>query len=180
MRPGKGSSAQHVASNTSGVHATVTGIMLGLLTPVRARPGETVPRSEHYEHRLHPISAGIVVPLFALAVAGIPLAAAGDALTDAIALGVFAGLLVGKFAGVFGGAWLAVRSGLGALPDDVTWGDVVPIALLAGIGYTVSLLIVRLSLPEGAAQQRAALAVLAASLLASLLALALLRRRARR
>jgi len=168
-----------VCIHASGVHATVTGIMLGLLTPVRARPGEAQPPSVHYERRLHPISAGVVVPLFALAAAGIPLAATGDALTDAIAIGVFAGLVLGKFAGVLGGAWIAVRSGLGTLPDQVTWGDVVPVAVLAGIGYTISLLIVRLSLPDAAAQQQAALAVLAASVFASLLALALLRRRAR-
>ena len=65
------------------------------------------------EHRLHPISAGVAVPVFALAAAGIPLAAAGDALDDAVALGVFAGLLLGKVVGIFGGARLAVRLGLG-------------------------------------------------------------------
>ena len=168
-----------VCIHASGVHATVTGIMLGLLTPVCARPGEAQPRSVRYERRLHPVSAGIVVPLFALAAAGIPLASAGAATTDAIAIGVFAGLLAGKFAGVLGGAWIAVRLGVGALPERLTWGDVVPVAMLAGIGYTISLLIVRLSLPDVAAQQEAALAVLAASMLASLLALALLRVRAR-
>ncbi|MDQ3676668.1 MAG: Na+/H+ antiporter NhaA [Actinomycetota bacterium] len=169
-----------VCIHASGVHATVTGIMLGLLTPVRPRRDEAESPSARYEHKLHPISAGIVVPLFALAAAGIPLAVADDALSDAIAIGVFAGLLVGKFAGVFGGARLAVRSGLGALPAQVTWGDVVPVAVLAGIGYTVSLLIVRLSLPDAAGQQRAALAVLAASVLASLLALALLHGRVKK
>ena len=86
-----------VCIHASGVHATVTGIMLGLLTAVRRRPGETEPRNVRYERRLHPISAGVVVPLFALAAAGVPLAAAGGALTDAIAVGVFAALLLGKF-----------------------------------------------------------------------------------
>jgi NhaA family Na+:H+ antiporter len=169
-----------VCIHASGVHATVTGIVLGLLTPVRPRAnGEAESPSERFEHRLHPLSAGIVVPVFALAAAGIPLAAAGEALTDAIALGVFAGLLAGKFLGVLGGAWLAVRAGIGALPDDISWSDVVPVAVLAGIGYTVSLLIVRLSLTDVQAQQRASLAVLAASALASLAALVLLRMRAR-
>jgi Na+:H+ antiporter, NhaA family len=170
-----------VCIHASGVHATVAGIVLGLLTPVRPRANEDEAESpaERFEHRLHPVSAGIVVPVFALAAAGIPLAAAGDALTDAIALGVFAGLLAGKFLGVLGGAWLAVRAGIGALPDDISWSDVVPVAVLAGIGYTVSLLIVRLSLTDVEAQQRAALAVLAASALASLAALALLRMRGR-
>jgi NhaA family Na+:H+ antiporter len=168
-----------VCIHASGVHATVTGIMLGLLTPVRPRDGETVPPGERYEHRLHPLSAGVAVPLFALVAAGIPLASGGDALTDAIAVGVFAGLLAGKFAGVLGGAWLAVRLRLATLPGGVGWGDVVPVAVLAGIGYTVSLLIVQLSLSDEQAQQHAATAVLAASVLASLAALVLLRVRTR-
>jgi len=168
-----------ICINASAVHPTVSGIMLGLLTPVRPREGESTSPGERYEHRLHPVSAGVVVPLFALVAAGIPIATAGDALTDAIAVGVFAGLLVGKFAGVLGGAWLAVRFRLGTLPPQVGWGDVVPVAVLAGIGYTVSLLVVQLSLPEEQAQQHAAMAVLAASVLASLAALSLLRLRAR-
>jgi Na+:H+ antiporter, NhaA family len=168
-----------VCIHASGVHATVTGIMLGLLTPVRPRSGETESPSTRYEHRLHPLSAGVVVPLFALAAAGIPLSVAGDAVTNAVAIGVFAGLLIGKFLGVLGGAWLAVRTGLGALPAQLTWRDVVPVAVLAGIGYTVSLLVARLSLTDTADQQQAGLAVLTASVVASLVALALLRRRAR-
>ena len=167
-----------VCIHASGVHATVTGIVLGLLTPVRPRgDGEGESPGERFEHRLHPISAGVAVPVFALAAAGVPLALAGDALTDVIAVGVFAGLLAGKFLGVLGGAWLAQRTGIGALPEGVGWGDVVPVAVLAGIGYTVSLLIVRLSLDGAEAQERAALAVLAASAVASLAALALLRMR---
>ena len=168
-----------VCIHASGVHATVTGIVLGLLTPVRPRDGEEVSPAERYEHRLHPISAGIAVPLFALVAAGIPLAGTGDALTDAVAIGVFAGLLAGKFAGVLGGAWLAVRLRLGTLPADVGWSDVVPVAVLAGIGYTVSLLIVQLALADEPARQHAATAVLAASVLASLAALLLLRVRTR-
>lgn len=169
-----------ICIHASGVHATVTGIMLGLLTPLRPRDGETESPGERYEHSLHPISAGFAVPLFALVAAGIPLAAAGDALTDAVALGVFAGLLAGKFTGVLGGAWLAVRLRLATLPARTGWADVVPVAVLAGIGYTVSLLVVQLSLPGERAQQHAATAVLAASAVASLAALALLRARARR
>jgi Na+:H+ antiporter, NhaA family len=170
-----------ICIHASGVHATVTGIVLGLLTPVRPRAGEGPGEapSARFEHRLHPISAGFVVPVFALAAAGIPLAATGAALSDAVAVGVFAGLLAGKFIGVLGGAWIAVRAGLGMLPGGLGWADVVPVAVLAGIGYTVSLLIVRLSLTDTAAQEQAALAVLAASASASLLALVLLRARAR-
>ncbi len=168
-----------VCIHASGVHATVAGIALGLLTPVRPRAGEEHAAGERFEHRLHPISAGFVVPVFALAATGIPLAAAGDALDDRIAIGVFAGLLLGKVMGIFAGARLAVALRLGTLPDDVGWGDVLPVAVLGGIGYTVSLLIARLAFEDVAAQERSAAAVLAASVIASAAALALLRRRSR-
>jgi NhaA family Na+:H+ antiporter len=168
-----------VCVHASGVHATVAGILLGLLTPVRPRAGEGESPGERLEHRLHPLSAGFVVPVFALAATGISVAAAGDAVGDPVAVGVFAGLLVGKVVGIFGGARLAVGLGLGALPPRVGWGDVLPVAVLGGIGYTVSLLIAHLAFAQVAAQQRAAAAVLAASVVASTLAVALLRRRSR-
>jgi Na+:H+ antiporter, NhaA family len=166
-----------VCVHASGVHATVAGILLGLLTPVRPRAGESESRSERFEHRLHPFSAGFAVPVFALAATGIPLAAAGDAVHDAVAIGIFAGLLVGKFVGVFGGARLAVVLRLGTLPSGVGWSDFAPVALLAGIGYTVSLLISRLAFDDVAAQQRSDAAILAASIVASVIAVLLLRRR---
>ena len=168
-----------ICVHASGVHATVAGILLGLLTPVRPRDGEAARPSARLEHRLHPFSAGVAVPVFALAATGIPLAAAGDALDDRVALGVFAGLLLGKVVGIFGGARLAVRLRLGTLPDSVTWGDVLPVAMLGAIGYTVSLLISRLAFSDVGAEERSAAAVLVASVLASLIAVVLLRRRPR-
>ena len=94
-----------ICVHASGVHATVAGILLGLLTPVRSRPGDKHPAGERLEHRLHPISAGIAVPVFALAAAGISLGAVADAVNDKIAVGVFAGLLVGRSS-----AFLVARS----------------------------------------------------------------------
>jgi NhaA family Na+:H+ antiporter len=169
-----------ICIHASGVHATVAGILLGLLTPVRPREGEEHAPGERLEHRLHPLSAGVAVPVFALAATGIPLAAAGDAAGDEIALAVFAGLLLGKVAGILGAARLTVALGLGTLPERVTWSDVLPVAVLGAIGYTVSLLITRLALDDVAAQERAAAGVLAASVLASIVAVVLLRRRSRR
>jgi NhaA family Na+:H+ antiporter len=168
-----------VCIHASGVHATVAGVLLGLLTPVRPGPGEETSAGERLEHRLHPVSAGFVVPVFALAAAGIPLGAAGDVFADEVALGVLAGLLVGKPVGILCGAWLAVRAGVGALPDRVGWADVVPVAVLGGIGYTVSLLLCHLSFDAPAAQERGATAVLLASTAASLAGALLVRRRAR-
>jgi NhaA family Na+:H+ antiporter len=161
----------------SGVHATVSGILLGLLTPVRPRAGEPASAGSRYEHRLHSLSAGVIVPVFALAAAGIPLTAAADVPGDAVAIGVVAGLLIGKPLGVLGGAWVARRAKLGRLPDGVGRSEVAAVALLAGIGYTVSLLIARLALEGADAQEKAAAGVLIGSALAALAAVALLRRK---
>jgi Na+:H+ antiporter, NhaA family len=159
-----------------GVHATVTGIVLGLLTPVHTRDGDDEPACDRLLRRLHPVSAGVAVPLFALAAAGIPLAAVAGVPGDPVARAAAVALLIGKPAGILLGAWLAVRTGLGALPPQVGWGDVLPVAVLGGVGYTVSLLIARLSVP-GAAADTAAAAVLAASIVAAVLATVLVRRR---
>jgi NhaA family Na+:H+ antiporter len=105
--------------------------------------------------------------------------AVGDAVSDKIAIGVFAGLIVGKVVGIFGGARLAVALRLGTLPSSVGWRDVFPVAVLGAIGYTVSLLIARLAFDDVAAQERSAAAVLVASTIASVVAVVLLRRRSR-
>lgn len=166
-----------ICVHASGVHATVAGIVLGLLVPTRRRDGESTTPSERFEHRLHPISAGVIVPIFALSAAGIALGAASAAISEPIALGVAAALLVGKPAGIFAGARLAVGLRLSTLPPEVRWGDLLPVAILGGIGYTVSLLIARLALPDPASQEQTAAAVLIASTIAAIVAAWLLRRR---
>jgi NhaA family Na+:H+ antiporter len=171
--------AAWVCIHASGVHATVAGILLGLLTPVVKRAGEDRSQARRFEHRLHPVSAGVCVPLFALAAAGIPLAAAGDAISDPVAIGVVAGLVLGKPIGILLGAWTSVRLRLGALPDSIGWADVVPVAVLGGIGYTVSLLIAHLAFDDVASQEEASIAVLIASVVASIAGILLLRARSR-
>lgn len=165
--------------HASGVHATVTGIALGLLTPVRPRQDERESVGERFEHRLHPISAGFCVPLFALSATGIPIAAISGAIDERVAIGVVAGLLIGKVSGILGGARLAVALRVGALPDGVRWADVVPIAVLGSIGFTVSLLISQLAFGDAELSERVAAAILVTSVVASAVAIALLRRRSR-
>ena len=175
--------ATWVAMHSSGVHATVAGVALGLLTRVRRDPGEWEALGARLEHRLQPWTAGVVVPLFALAAAGVPVnaGALGELVRDPVAVAVLAGLAVGKFLGIFGTSFLAERFGLAARPAGVGWTDMVVLALLGGVGFTVSLLMTDLSL-TGPAAERAKAAVLLASALASLLAGAtlLVRRRVRR
>jgi NhaA family Na+:H+ antiporter len=172
--------ATWVAVHASGVHATVAGVALALLTRVRADPGEGESPCLRLEHRLQPWSAGLAVPVFALFAAGIPVNASvfGDLFTDRLALAILLGLVVGKLVGISGSALLAVRLGAARLPAGVTPKDLVAVAMLGGVGFTVSLLIADLSL-DGPDADLAKGAVLVASLAASLLAAVLLVRRSK-
>ncbi|MDM2653689.1 Na+/H+ antiporter NhaA [Mycobacteroides abscessus] len=132
--------------HASGVHATVAGVLLGFTVPVLRRDGRTDAHgmAEQFEHRLRPLSAGVAVPVFAFFAAGVTLggfAGLGQALLDPVALGVVLGLLVGKPVGVFLTTYLLARFTRASLDDDLSWLDIAGVALLAGIGFTVSLLI---------------------------------------
>jgi NhaA family Na+:H+ antiporter len=170
-----------VAVHESGVHATVAGVALGLLTRVRPDRDERHSPAERLEHLVRPVSAGVAVPVFALFAAGVRID--GDTLrgaaSDAVAVGVVVALVAGKFVGVFGGTWLTARLTRAELSSELRWADIAAVALLSGIGFTVSLLIGELSFPGGDREQYVTLGVLAGSLLAAALAALVLRRRAR-
>ncbi|MGI9207334.1 MAG: Na+/H+ antiporter NhaA [Rhodococcus sp. (in: high G+C Gram-positive bacteria)] len=172
------------AMHQAGIHATVAGVVLGLLTRVRTDPGEDYAPSERLEHRIQPWSAGFCVPVFALFASGVPLGAEmiGNVFTDPVGLAIVLGLLVGKTVGIFSSAWLAIRVGIATRPTGLMWGDLFALAVLGAIGFTVSLLIAELSLggvEGGAAAEIAKAAVLVTSLIASILGSALLLRRGR-
>ncbi|OQO89477.1 Na+/H+ antiporter NhaA [Saccharomonospora piscinae] len=169
--------------HASGVHATVAGVLLGFAVPALLRKGEAVSLAEHFEHRFRPISAGVAVPIFALFAAGVSfggLDGLTSALTDPVAIGIMAGLLLGKAIGIFGTTYLMGRFTRAELDSDVAWVDVFGIAVLAGIGFTVSLLVGELSFD--AADERSELvkiAVLCGSLLSAAVAAVVLRLRNR-
>ncbi len=167
--------ATWVAVHSSGVHATVAGVALGLLTRVHKDPYEPAAPSVRLEHRLQPWSAGLVVPVFALFAAGVPVngEALSELIHDRVSIAVIVGLLLGKFIGIFGTSFAAVKLGFGSPPSGVKWVDLAALAILGGIGFTVSLLIADLSL-SGDAAERAKAAVLIASAVASLVATAIL------
>jgi NhaA family Na+:H+ antiporter len=197
----------------SGVHATIAGVLVGLLTPAspfqrpravseeaRRVADETVDDpfpsdadAHHWlwlaglsreavsplgrmEHLLHPWTSFVIVPIFALANAGVFLEAEalGDAVTSPIVLGIAFGLVVGKVLGITLVAWGATRIGLARLPDGVGWFEVLGVASVAGIGFTVSLFVAGLAFGEGERLDAAKLGVLGASLLAGVLGAALL------
>jgi NhaA family Na+:H+ antiporter len=176
--------------HASGIHATVAGVLMGLVVPVR--PRAYVPRlstldadvdvAQRFEHRLRPLSAGVAVPVFAFFAAGVRVVGGGfgESLADEAALAVMLALVLGKLVGVFGGTWAFARFTRAELDDDLAWWDVVGLSLLAGIGFTVSLLVGELAFGTGSPRdEHVKLAVLVGSLCAALLATVVLRARNR-
>ncbi len=196
-----------VATLESGIHATLAGVALGLLTPARPlmsdldadriahelspdaevtatevkeisfRLRASVSVAERLEEGLHPWASYFCVPMFALANAGLVISsdAVSDAVGSSLAIGVFLGLVVGKLVGVTLATWLAVRFGLGRLPEGVAWRDIVGMAALAGIGFTVSLFIGGLAFSDPLLVDQAKMGVLAASVVAAAVGVLLLR-----
>ncbi|MGY3318918.1 Na+/H+ antiporter NhaA [Arthrobacter sp. TE12232] len=170
--------------HASGIHATVAGVLLGFAVPVirsRASGGpEAGPGlAEIFEHRFRPISAGVAVPVFAFFSAGVAiggLQGLGAALTDPVAVGIILALVLGKPAGILGTTWLITKATRARLDGSFKWIDVFGLSILAGIGFTVSLLVAELSFGQGTVHDdHAKVGILAASLLAALLASAVLR-----
>jgi NhaA family Na+:H+ antiporter len=169
------------AVHASGIHATVAGIALGLLTRARRDTGEAASPVIRMEHRLQPFSAVVCVPVFAFFAAGVALDATAlrSFGTDRVALAVVAGLVAGKFLGVTGGGLLAIRLGLATMPAGVGRRDLAAVGVLAGCGFTVSLLIAELSFGATSQAERIRTAVLAGSVISSALAAWLLHLRVR-
>jgi NhaA family Na+:H+ antiporter len=170
------------AMHEAGIHATISGVLLGLLTRVRPDPDEEYAPALRLEHRLQPWSAGLCVPVFALFAAGVPIGpeALRSVLAEPVALGVVVGLLVGKLVGIFGASWVVIRFTPASRPRGLNWRDLAAVSMLGGVGFTVSLLIAELSLADHPGLlPTAKAAVLLASAAASLIGAALLVRRGR-
>lgn len=158
----------------SGVHATIAGVITGLAIPLRAA-GAPSPLAS-LEHDLHPWIAFGILPLFAFANAGVRLAGIAPAVfLDPIPVGVALGLFVGKQFGVAGTIWLMTRIGLGSLPEGANWRQFYGLALLAGIGFTMSLFIGTLAFPTEGYDVEIRIAVLIASLLSAICGYVVLR-----
>ncbi|MCC9311675.1 Na+/H+ antiporter NhaA [Kitasatospora sp. RB6PN24] len=166
----------------SGVHPTVSGVAMGLALRCHREGDEQYSPGEHIEHLARPLSAGVAVPLFALFAAGVTISPSvlREVFTQAMPLGIVLGLLVGKTAGIFGGTWLTARWTRAELNPRLRWADLFAVSVLAGIGFTVSLLISDLAFPDAPAlADRAKAAVLTGSLLCAVVATVLLKLRNR-
>jgi NhaA family Na+:H+ antiporter len=170
--------------HASGIHATIAGVLLGFTIPVLHRKRDRTDKdaapglAEEFEHRFRPLSAGFAVPIFAFFAAGVSLggvegvrAAAAHPLTIAI----FAALVLGKPIGIVATTWLTTRLMRQQLDPSYRWVDLIGVGMLAGIGFTVSLLVAELSFAAGSVEHDfAKVAILAASVVAALLASAVL------
>ena len=167
-----------VACDQAGIHPTIAGVVMGLLTPVHARPEEEVAPLARTEHLLLPWTSFLIVPLFALSSAGVHLSPAtvSAALGGVVAAGVFVGLVIGKPIGVVAASLLARRTGVGEAPAEVGTRALVGLGATAGIGFTVGLFIAELAFPaEPLLLAEAKIGLLTASVVAGALGYAVLR-----
>ncbi|MBT8444934.1 MAG: Na+/H+ antiporter NhaA [Gammaproteobacteria bacterium] len=133
----------------SGVHATIAGVLLGFFIPMGDHEQENGSPLENLLHGLHPWVAFAILPVFAFVNGGVDLTGMTPAsLLEPVPLGIILGLLVGKQLGVFSFAWLSIKTGIAALPQNVSWGQLYGTSILTGIGFTMSLFISSLAFEE--------------------------------
>jgi NhaA family Na+:H+ antiporter len=168
-----------IAFLSSGVHATIAGVILGLMTPARPIKGRHV--IEDLEHRLHPWTSMVVVPLFALANAGIVISGPilADASASMIFWGVALGLVLGKIVGIGSGIVIARKLGWGEVPDGVTSPHIWGVAALGGIGFTVSLFIAELSFEAEQLLEYAKIGIFTGSIVSAIVGAFILTRHSR-
>jgi len=175
--------------HASGIHATIAGVLLGFAIPVlhkkADRSADAGPGlAEIFEHRFRPLSAGFAVPIFAFFSAGVAIGGAegfGSAFTDPVVVAIVMALVVGKPLGITLATWIITRVRRIDLDPNLRWIDIIGVGLLAGIGFTVSLLVAELSFAAGSAHHdHAKVAILTASVVAALVASVLLGIRNRR
>ena len=163
----------------SGVHATVAGVITALTIPLKPAPGSPDNMSSPLhilEHALAKPVAFLIVPIFGFANAGISFTGINmDVVTDSLTLGIAGGLFIGKQIGVFGAAWLAIKCGLAQKPMGATWLQLYGVAILCGIGFTMSIFIGLLSFPSELMQTETKLGVLMGSGLSAVIGYLLLR-----
>ena len=150
----------------SGVHATLAGVAAAMTIPLTARGQEPLVRMEH---ALHYYVAFLIIPIFGFANAGVSLS--GISFSDLIAplpLGIALGLLIGKQLGIFGFGWLAIKTGIAEMPEDVNWRQLHAMSLLAAIGFTMSLFIGNLAFADPALMNQVKIGVLSGSVIAAI------------
>lgn len=177
--------ATWILVHESGVHATVAGVALGFMVPVARQSANAAHEclAHRWEHRVRPFSAGIAVPVFAFLAAGVTvngLDGFAAALTEPVTVGIVVGLVLGKSIGIFLSTRLLTAVTRARLDDSLTWTDVFGVAMLAGVGFTVSLLIGELAFGPGPEEGQMKIGVLLGSVISALVAAVVLGVRNRR
>lgn len=161
------------AMHNAGIHATIAGVLLGMTVPARVKNGKHINLTAHLSERFHFLSTGIVLPIFAFFASGVNVVDSGGVaamLADPVAIGIYVGLPLGKCVGIFGGVWVMTRLCRLRLGNGIDLADIFPISLVAGVGFTVSLLIAYLSFDAADPHEpHARIAVILGSVLAALL-----------
>jgi len=166
------------AMHESGVHATIAGVLLGVVVPAKLVHGESDSRTHRLEHLIRPLSTAVALPLFAFFAAGVAFASTGGfaALAlEPVVPAIVVALVVGKVVGVLGTTALVTRVSRFRLPDSIGLRDLLPVGLLTGIGFTVALLIAELSFPGDGHIDAARTAILGGSLISAVLGAILIR-----
>lgn len=163
--------------NASGIHPSIAGALIGLLAPLTLVGRHKKSVAERLEKFMIPISTLLVVPLFAFANAGITMSLGSfhSISAEPISLGIIFGLVVGKFVGIAGVSWLLIKLGVSKLPRDSNWGHIIGVAMLAGIGFTVSIFVTNLAFNQEQFTMVAKLSIFAASIISAILGLVTLR-----
>ncbi|CAI8042162.1 Na(+)/H(+) antiporter NhaA [Geodia barretti] len=156
----------------SGIHATVSGVLIAMTIPMRVR----IDPEQRLEHVLHPWVAFAIMPVFALSNAGVSLGeGAAGALASPVTVGIIVGLVIGKPIGIILFAWIAVKTGIASLPRDISWVQIAGAALLGGVGFTMAIFVTGLAFTDEALVLQSKLAILIASLAAGALGYLLIR-----
>lgn len=159
-----------VAVLKSGVHATLAGVLLAFFIPLRAPEGKHQTLAEGLEHDLHSSVAYVILPLFAFMNTGISLSGLSvNSILEPIPLGIALGLFLGKQLGIFGACWLAIQLRIAQLPSGIGWWELYGVALLGGIGFTMSLFISSLAFEGTTIVTNDRLGILAGSIASALL-----------
>jgi len=154
----------------SGVHATIAGVLLGLTIPLHVEGKRGKPMLKQFEHDLAPLVTYVILPLFAFANSGIPLAGMSPAvLADPVPLGIMLGLFFGKQFGIFAASYALIKTGFARLPEDATWRELYGVCIVGGIGFTMSLFIGMLAFPGTELQNEVRIGVMSGSVLSGLL-----------
>ena len=153
----------------SGVHATLAGVVTALAIPLKTTDAEGHSLLRHLEHILHPWVAFAILPIFAFANAGVSFEGIGfDAFLEPVTLGIAAGLFLGKQFGIFGAMWLAIRFGVAPMPVATNWRQLYAVAVLCGVGFTMSLFIGSLAFADPAFEAPLRIGVLSGSILSAI------------